>query len=267
MKIKNPLFLKKLEKTGFSDKEALVYLTLLELGGASPSKIAEYAELNRTTVYKILLNLSVRGLINEIEKRNKLFYQIEYPERFIKYTESKVRQAEDSLESAKSILPEIKEFYGLLGDKPKITYYEGVEGVISIYEDHLVVNKPYEMLAWADTSELREFLPPVFFDNYVKLKEKIGITTRGIIPDTEEGRRFNNIRYRNINKKIWPDIRFAPKEKFPIKGEIVVYTKNKVSIVNLSKNNAIGTIIEDENIYQMMTAIFNLSWDSTSLSI
>ena len=76
MKIKNPLFLKKLEKTGFSDKEALVYLTLLELGGASPSKIAEYAELNRTTVYKILLNLSVRGLINEIEKRNKLFYQI-----------------------------------------------------------------------------------------------------------------------------------------------------------------------------------------------
>ena len=264
MNIKNPLFIRKLEKTGFSDKEALVYLSLLELGGAYPSRIAEYSGLNRTTVYKILLNLSVRGLVNEIEKKSKLFYQIEKPDRFIKYAESKVRQAEESLDIVRSIIPEINELHGLLGDKPKITYYEGLEGITTIYEDHLAINKSYEMLAWADTSEIRGFLPKAFFDEYVKSKEKIGITTRGIIQDTVEGRQFNSIRYGNIKKDLWPDIRFASKDKFPMTGEIVVYGKNKVSIVNFSKSNAIGTIIEDERIHNMMKTIFNMCWESLS---
>lgn len=265
MNIKNQSFLKKLEKTGFSDKEALVYLTLLELGGAYPSKIAEYSELNRSTVYKILLNLSVRGLINEIEKKNKLFYQIEKTDRFIKYAESRVKQAEDSLDTAKSIIPEINEFHGILGEKPKITYYEGIDGIVTIYEDHLITDKPYEMLAWADTSELKGFLPKAFFDTYVKSKEKTGITTRGIIQDTTEGHQFNSVRYGNIKKNVWPNIRFASKDKFPMTGEIVVYGKNKVSIVNFSKSNAIGTIIEDEKIHNMMKTIFNMCWESSEI--
>ncbi len=264
--MKNPAFLKKLEATGFSDKEALVYLALLELGGAFPSRLAEYTELNRSTVYKVLLNLSVRNLVNEIEKRNKLFYQIEKPERFIKYASDKVKMAEDSFETAKAILPDIKELHGMLGEKPKITYYEGVEGIMEIYEDHYSTKKSYEMLAWADASELMEYLPKDFFDEYVKKKEKYNVTTRGITIDNEMGRKFNEIRYGDISKKVWLDLRFAPKETFPMSGEIVIYAKNKVSIVNLSKTNAIGTIIEDENIHNMMTTIFNLSWQSVALS-
>lgn len=266
MNIKNPFFLRKLERTGFSDKEALVYLTLLELGGAYPSKIAEYSGLNRSTVYKILLNLSVRGLVNEIEKKNKLFYQVEKPNRFLKYAENKVKQAEESLDIARSIIPEINELHGLLGEKPKITYYEGVGGITSIYEDHLATTKPYEMLAWAETAELSDFLPKSFFDDYVKGKEKIGITTRGIAPDTTEGRQFTNIRYGDIKKNVWPDIRFVAKDNFPMTGEIVVYGKNKVSIVNFSKSNAIGTIIEDENIHNMMRTIFNMCWESSGVT-
>jgi sugar-specific transcriptional regulator TrmB len=34
MQIKNPSLLTKLEKSGFTDKEALVYVSVLELGGA-----------------------------------------------------------------------------------------------------------------------------------------------------------------------------------------------------------------------------------------
>lgn len=266
MKIINSLFIKKLEKTGFTNKEAKVYLSILELGGAYPSKIADYSELNRSTVYKILLNLSIRGLINEIEKKNKLFYQVEKPYKFIKYAESKLKQAKESLITAKSIIPEINTIYGPFEKKPKVTYYEGVNGIITIYEDHLAINKPYEMLAWADVSEISSFLPKKFFAEYIKGKRKIGITTRGIISDTNEGRKFNNTRYGNIKKNIWPNLRFAPKNKFPMTGEIVVYGNNKVSIVNFSNSNAIGSIIEDEKIHKMMRTIFNMCWESSALN-
>ena len=265
MNIKNPSFLKKLEKTGLTDKEALVYLALLELGGAFPSAIARYTGLKRSTVYNILVTLSIRGMINEIERSSKLFYQIQKPERFVKYSESLVHRAEDSLEVAKTLLPEIESLHGLLGDKPKITYYEGIEGITEIYADHISSKKPYEMLAWANVSELWESLPKDFFDSYVKAKASIGITTRGIVPDTDAGQRFNSVRYKGISKAAWPVMRFAPQATFPMLGEITIYGKNKVSIVNFSKTHAIGTIIEDEKIHKMMSTIFNLSWSSAEL--
>lgn len=267
MQIKDTSLLKKLEKSGLHDKEALVYLALLELGGAYPSRIAEYTGLNRSTVYKILLNLSVRGLVNEIEKKNKLFYQIERPQRLIKYNESKIRLAEESLETVKNILPNIEQLYSSFSDRPKITYYEKEEGLLQIYEDHISVEKPYEMLAWANATALRDFLPGNFFDRYVKTKERKLITTRGILPDTPENRQFKDIRYEGIVEKIHPDLRFVSESHFPISGlgEITIYGDKKVSIVNFERDKMIGTVIEDASIQKIMKMIFELSWESKLL--
>ena len=71
MEIKNKDLVQQLEKSGFTNKEALVYVTVLELGGAFPSRIAEYSGLRRSTVYNVLVTLSVRGLVNEIKKKKK----------------------------------------------------------------------------------------------------------------------------------------------------------------------------------------------------
>lgn len=253
-------FLKKLEKSGLSDKEALVYLSLLELGGAYPSKIAEYCGLNRSTVYMVLLNLSVRGLVNEIEKKNKLFYQIENPNRLIKYTKSKLSIIENEIEQAEKILPEIEGLFTAMGYKPKVTYFEGHEGILQAYSTHVVVSKPYEMLAWANAGELESVLPEKFFMWYRKEKEKIGITTRGILPDTLVNHTFINRVYDGFKKDILPQMRYIKKDKFPFKAEITIYDQNKISIISLVKDKFIGVIIEDETIHGLMKMIFELSW-------
>lgn len=268
MNIKNTGLLNKLEKSGLNDKESLVYLALLELGGAFPSRVAEYTSLNRSTVYKILLNLSVRGLINEVDNKNKLFYQIERPQKLIKYNESKIRQSEEALETLKNIIPDIENLYSFFDDKPKITYYEKEEGILQIYADHISVDKPYEMLAWANAHELITLLPNKFFDNYVKTKERIGITTRGILSDTKENRAFNDIRYGDVKEKSIPDLRYVPREFFPAStlGEITIYGEKKVSIVNFEKDKMVGTVIEDASIHRIMKMIFELSWQSKLLN-
>jgi sugar-specific transcriptional regulator TrmB len=43
-----------IQNYGFSDKEAKIYLTTLELGSAIASTIARRAELKRVTVYALL---------------------------------------------------------------------------------------------------------------------------------------------------------------------------------------------------------------------
>lgn len=265
MDIVNHDLVNKLEKGGFTDKEALVYVSLLELGGAFPSRIASYSGLNRSTTYKILLNLSIRGIVNEIEKKNKIFYQIEKPEKVLRYALSKLHQAEDSIEEVKKILPDIEGLFNSSQNRPKITYFDNTEGILSIYTDMITNQKPYEMLAFSTASELIDFIPVKFFANYVKEKERIGIKTRGIVPDTEKDRKYNEVVFKNIYKDFWPKMRYIPKEKFPSSSEITLYGINKVSIINFNKNILSGIIIEDLSIYSMLKTIFELSWNSADI--
>ena len=65
--------IEKIQKIGLSDKEAKVYLYLLTSQGAYPSKVATETRLNRSTVYKILTSLSIKGLATEIEHGKKIF--------------------------------------------------------------------------------------------------------------------------------------------------------------------------------------------------
>jgi HTH-type transcriptional regulator, sugar sensing transcriptional regulator len=256
----NESMLSKINKAGLSDKEARVYAALAELGGAFPSKIAEVTKLNRSTTYKLLLDLSVKGLVNEIKKKNKLFYQIEKPENLIRYAKGQVTIANDNLEGAQKLIPELEGLYSAFNTKPKITYYEGIEGILSIYTDHISVKKKYEMVAIAYATELEIVLPEKFFENYRRTKERIGITTRGIITDSVMNSTFVDRLYAGYKKEIIPEVRLVPAGKFPFKGEVTLYGVNKVSIVNFNKEHRTGLIIEDETIYNMMRTIFELAW-------
>ena len=247
-------------KAGLSDKAALVYATLLAEGGCYPSAIAEATHLNRSTVYKILLDLSVKGLITEILKGKKLFYQIEKPQKLLRYAKSRLDQAEDVYETTKRLLPEVEGLYSLLPEKPIVKFFSGVEGVLTAYEDHVLQTKPYEMVGWVNEDKLHAFMPAKFFQDYRRRKEKIGVTTRGILPDRERDKDLLAAGYKGIAKKYMPIVRYVPAETFHYASEITVYGENKVSIFNMKADKLIGVIIEDDTIHHMMRMIFELSW-------
>lgn len=250
----------KLKKAGLSDKAAVVYYALLERGGAYPSVLAKEAHINRSTVYKILLDLSVKGLVTEIKKGKKLYYQIEKPQKLLRFAKMNIERGKEMLAVAEEVLPDLDGLYSLMPNKPKITYFEGKEGVLSIYEDHVRVEKPYEMVGWANVGYLDQFLPEEFFSFYKKEKARIGITTRGIIPDTPKDKAFTGVQYERIGKKFWPEMRYVPAAQFSYKSEITVYGTNKVSILNIESDLPSGVIIEDPTIHNMMRMMFELSW-------
>jgi sugar-specific transcriptional regulator TrmB len=265
MEIKNKNLVQELQKSGFTDKEALVYVSVLELGGAFPSRIAEYSGIRRSTAYNVLVALSVRGIVNEIEKKKKIFYQVESPEKILRHANNRLQQAKDTIDNINSIIPEIKNIYNIGNNSPKITYYTGREGIFSIYEDMVSYKKPYEMLAFTNGKEFVKFVSGGIADKYFKAKERIGITTRAILPDTEEDKQATKTAYKAINKKYWPVFKFVDKTTFPSATEITMYGNNKVSIINFEENRLAGVIIEDKAIHGMIRAIFELSWDSRQL--
>jgi HTH-type transcriptional regulator, sugar sensing transcriptional regulator len=262
MQIKNQSLVKSLQKTGFTDKEAMVYVSLLELGGAYPSKIAEYSGIKRATTYNILTTLSVRGLINEIEKRNKIFYQIDKPSKILNYSNSRIEIAKEGLEKTEKILPDLESIFSLIGDRPKVLFFDGPDTILNICNDTVSGKGNFEMIAFSNASKFKDVMTPKQLTDFVKTKERLNISTRGILPDTPENRSYSPKVFKEIKKELWPKARYMPAEKFPYEGEITIYGVNKVSITKLGGQNIIGVIIEDKMIHDMMKMIFELSWNS-----
>jgi len=256
----NTALASRLKQTGLSEKSAAIYAYLLEHGGAYPSAIAAATKINRSTVYKILLDISVKGLVNEIQKGKKLYYQVSRPSALLKYAKQQIDIANDVYENAKSLTPDIELLYSALPNKPRVLYLEGEEEVLGVYEDYLSQDKPYEMVSFSSSKPIRAFVSDSYYKNYRRRKELKEITTRVILPDTPIDREYENVWHADVSKKIWPKVRFIPPAQFPLEGEIAVYGEARVAIVNLDKPHVTAVIIEDKSFHRAMRTVFELAW-------
>jgi len=252
---------KHLQKIGMSDKSALIYSTLMEMGGAYPSTLADATKLNRSTVYKILLDLSVKGLVTEVERGKKLYYQIEKPEKLLRYAKDHAEIARESYERTRELIPELEGIFAANPHKTIIRYFENAEGITSIYED-MVAEKKYEMLSFSHGEAFKNYLPPNALRKFVQAKEQNEITTRAIVPDTEENRKYNETVFKGIKNSVWPVIRYIPKEVFPFEAEITLYADSKIAITKLRGEKLVGIVIDDKMIHDMFKMIFELLWKS-----
>ncbi len=255
----------RLTRAGLQEKESVVYSALLQMGSGSPSAVARATGLNRTTVYAVLETLAIRGLVSELQKRNKLYYQIERPAKLERFAETQIKIAEERLENIRQIVPDLEGLYSLAPNKPVVKFFEGSEGVLSVYRDHVDVEKSYEQLSFSNTSDLMQFLSEDFRNEYIRKKQRIGITTRAILPDTETDINYTESIYSKFSTKIWPQLRHVPRKNFPFKSDLTIYGTNKVSIINFNEPQSAAVIIEDQTIHDMMVMIFELAWKGATL--
>ncbi len=254
----------KIKKLGLSDKEAVVYAYLLSSSGAYPSKIASDTKNNRSTVYKILMSLSVKGLANEVERGKKIFYQPEPLSKLERYVQYQVERAEDARNTVTKILPELESMFSN-AENPRVSFYKGKEQVVQAYLRHVQVDKPYKMTAFANVQNLKKFLPDRVFSFYKKEKERIGITARGITSSHEYSYQFQKDTHSGIKKSIWPELRFIPEDIFPFPAEMTMFDDNKVSIVKFDEENPIAIIIEDKMVHDMMNMLFEYIWNHSKI--
>ena len=207
----------------------------------------------------------MKGLITEIQKKNKLYYQVEKPKKLVQFAKTQIQLSKDRLEKAQNVLPDLEGLFSLNPNKPIVRFFEGVDGVKDVYMDHISVDESYEMLGISNTEKLTNFLSKKFLRDYVTKKDKLGIVTRGILPDTPKDRTYKNNVYKTVSKKNQPKIRFIPTELFPYKGEITIYGDNRVSFINFHENRLVGVIIEDVIIHNMMRTVFELAWNGKDI--
>ena len=129
------MFEKYLEDLGLSEKEAKVYLSLLQVDNDSVLDLAEKTKINRTTIYPVLESLSKKGLISEVKVDKKVRFQAEPPERLETYVERQKIVLEEHAKRLKDVIPQLKSVQREIGEKPMVKFFDGREGIISSMEE------------------------------------------------------------------------------------------------------------------------------------
>lgn len=129
------MFEKYLEEIGLSEKEAQIYLALLQVDSDSIQDIAKKTDINRTTVYPVLESLAKKGLVGEIQDGKKTLYQAAPPERLETFVERQRVVLEEHAARLKDVIPQIKSIQREAGERPVIKMFDGREGAISAYEE------------------------------------------------------------------------------------------------------------------------------------
>jgi len=238
-----------LQNYGLSEKEARVYLTVLELGTSIASTIARRAELNRVTTYTLLEDLKRDGIVNETSKEGVKYYSVISPDILLK-------QLEQKYESFKDKVPELLALAEKYGNKTKIQFFEGLEGLKKMYSDTLT-SKDEPIHAFLGLEITNKQLLEYLYKNYLPQRVKLGIKAKVIVHTS-----LKNKEYKTIDKKALKETKILKDLSFSLYNEINIYGGNRVAIAMFSDQEMSAIIIHSKSVHDSFLNIFNFIWKS-----
>lgn len=243
-----------LQHFGLSAKEANTYLASLELGPSSIQKLSKCARLNRSTVHFIADRLRKKGLMGETRKGKKRLLFAEDPEKF-KELISKEKSTLNTKESTLvDLLPMLQDIETTDENKPKVMFYEGMEGFFDICLRSIEKAKD-EILFLSSYHDFIKVGQNDKFDEkkYVPTRIKKGKSIRMVVFKNEQAEKL-----RKNQKKELRELRYLPKN-FKFKSTFFIYG-DEFSMVS-SKPPFLGVVIMSKELAHTMKQIYELIWN------
>lgn len=241
---------KYLQEIGLNEKEAAIYLALLQVDSASVVSLADKTKIKRPTVYVVLETLAKKGLVSEVEIGNKTHYAAEAPERLETYVERQKIVLEEHARRLKDVIPQLKSVQREGGERPIVKYFEGKEGIVSSMEE-LYTSEDQDDTAYCIYS--KDLLDSIFSaedrSKYKKVRLGRDVKTKvlytyenGEVPTDSTGERIK-----------------IDGQKYPITCDITIY-EDRVRINTLGKSLS-GIFIKSKDVADTLRSVFNLSFE------
>jgi len=233
-----------LSALGLKEMPARVYLAALELGSSTMQGLARKSGVNRSTIYTFIDDLKERGFILEARKQKRNIYSAAHPEALIAMQKGKVADLERAL-------PELLAINNKSDKKPRVTFYEGMQGIEEVYRDMLREKK--EIVAYEDLEYLQKDIPSSMFEWFPKERVHRDILIRTISRDTEFARTFSE-----RNRGLLRETKFTTIPA--MKTDINIYG-DKVALIDLQSKEPFGVIIENKNLAETMRLVWQQLWE------
>ncbi|MBI2444298.1 MAG: hypothetical protein HYV42_03610 [Candidatus Magasanikbacteria bacterium] len=249
-----------LQQLTLNEKEARVFLALVKLGSAAASAIAHEANLTRTHVYDLVVDLIERGLVSVVESRGVKRYEATDHAGLIAYVS---REQERLNKLGKNLEQWGSEFNALrLGraSKTRVRFFDGPDGIHAIYaeikRDMAKVTAPAELLTIFSPAAVERALPG-WFESGEYIEVPPAIVKRGIVCQSELLQKYlANIKTSPAQHfyKLWP----GNLGEFPVD---TICWPHKITYIDLAGHPS-GIIIENEALVKTFTMWFNQLWAS-----
>ncbi len=236
---------------GLSDKEANVYLALLQLGSATPNVLARKAGVNRSTAYLTLSFLQKRGLVSSIEARGRQCFVAESPARLAVLVDESVRRVEAGRASILEAMPQLAALFQVADVVPRVRFFEGAEALQAAREEMWATRAAICEVYAADEATLQ--VASLKEDERIKLTERmrggrllIAVKPGGVVP------RFHPEAF---------EVRFLDYARCPFRGSLTL-ADAKVCIVT-THAEGMGVLIDSAELTTVFRALFESAWQAS----
>lgn len=235
-----------LSSLGFDDKEAAVYIAMLELGMAPASMIARKARLKRPTTYEVLGKLCGRGLAEcFLRKKLRTYAAISPVALREKYA--------GHLQELTEAVPQLMAVYNALRSKPRITFYEGKEELRRLYLD--VLNTEGEALNYFLPAKPFEYFGEDWvYKHHIAERVRRGIRLRVIMPQSAFAKRYVERKEKELR-----ETRVIQGAALSFTNETFLYG-DKMSTFSFDEDFAL--LIESPDVVRTQKTLFELAWRS-----
>ncbi len=235
---------KVLELLGLNEKEAKVYLALLQMGKGTVPAIATRAGTKRPTTYLILDELRKKDLVTLLPRKIKAIYTAKSPEVLLEEQKEK-----EELIAQK--MPELLAIYNSKKEKPKVTFYQGKKQILELYNKEIFKSERLDIFC-SIKSIHPEVLSGIWW--FLEVIEKKKIPTREILQADQE-----SIEYAKKYSSEIHLIRLLPKE-FKIPTDNIIF-QDKLAIFSY-KDEPMVVVIQSSDVAQTYRSMFEIVWKS-----
>ena len=236
-------------KLGLSREEAKMYLACLESNGGPVSVLARKAGVNRVSAYHTIENLLKKRLLSQYNRNGVKCFAPESPEKL-------EALALERVHLAKALLPQLKNLSSSEGFRPRMRFYEGMDGIERVFNESLSGEE--EILGYTNLHTVLEHIP-TFFKDYTARRMKQGIKSRYLSPNTVDSvHAIDPFLPKEYDPNLI-EILLVNREQFPFENEVLIFG-NSVCIISLNPDELLGLIVESSTFSQTMKAVFDLAW-------
>ncbi len=244
-----------LQELGLSANEAKTYLAALEMGPISVQDLSTYTKIKRSTIYLALDSLMKAGLVSENYTGKKRKFQAEAPDKLEKLAKRMKRKAVEAERLLATLLPALKQIIKSDISDPKITYYQGLNGIKNVLLD--VSASTVSWYVFGSSTKLLKNLPPSdlreILEEGEKLRQQSGrpkiyfVTDEGILALKE----FKEIiLQRREIKIISKEISF---------GSALILYGNKIAMISTGQK-PFASVIESRELAEMVKFMYQFVW-------
>lgn len=228
-----------LQKIGFKENEAKIYLCLLEKGPLQAGEIAKKVQLNRRTIYDVLERMIEQGHVSYFLTSKKRLFKATNPESILK----KIKEME---EEAQEIIPELRSLYNNALKEPQVEIFIGKKGIKTILNDLLSVK---EYIGFGSNEKFPEIMQHDFAQ-FQKKKQELRVKSRTLMSESMKNKKILK-EAKNIVYK------FIPSE-FSLPTSIFVYGE-KTAIIIWSEVPT-GIVIASKEVSSSFMQYFEALW-------